>query len=147
MSSGGRSIGDRSVGGSSVTVVRQFSTFVLVGVAAAVVHYGVLIACVEMGWLKPLPATLAGYVAGGIVSYWLNRRHTYESERPHEEAGWRFAVVAGVGFLLTSVFMYLLHDVAGLHYLLAQVLTTGVVLVWSFLAHRIWTFGAAKGSA
>ena len=80
-------------------------------------------------------------MAGGVVSYWLNRRHTYESERPHEEAGWRFAVVAGVGFLLTSVFMYLLHDVAGLHYLLAQVMTTGVVLVWSFAAHKIWTFG------
>ncbi len=125
---------------------RQFSMFVVVGVAAAVVHYGLLIALVEIRGVRPVPATLAGYVAGGVVSYVLNRRHTYRSDRPHEEAGWRFAVVAGVGFVLTSVFMYLLHDLAGLHYLLAQVLTTGVVLVWSFVAHRIWTFGAAKGS-
>jgi putative flippase GtrA len=122
---------------------RQFSMFVVVGVAAAVVHYGVLIALVEMWRIRPVPATLAGYVAGGVVSYALNRRHTYQSDRPHDEAGWRFAVVAGVGFLLTSAFMYLLHDLAGLHYLLAQVVTTGVVLVWSFVAHRLWTFGEA----
>lgn len=124
-----------------MSISRQFSTFVVVGVAAAVVHFGVLIALVELAAIPPVPATLAGYVAGGIVSYILNRRHTYKSDRPHEEAGWRFAVVAGVGFVLTSIFMYLLHDLAGLYYLLAQVLTTGVVLIWSFLAHRVWTFG------
>lgn len=118
--------------------------FVVVGVAAAAVHFGVLIALVELAGIRPVPATLAGYVAGGIVSYALNRRHTYKSDRPHEEAGWRFAVVAGVGFLLTSAFMYLLHDVAGLYYLFAQVLTTGVVLIWSFLAHRLWTFGGRE---
>lgn len=120
--------------------------FVIVGVAAALVHYGLLIALVELRGVAPVPATLAGYVAGGVVSYVLNRRHTYESERPHEEAGWRFAAVAGVGFVLTSIFMYLLHDVAGLHYLVAQVLTTGVVLGWSFLAHRLWTFREGNGS-
>lgn len=129
-----------------MSISRQFAMFIVVGVAAALVHYGVLIALVELRGVAPVPATLAGYVAGGVVSYVLNRRHTYESERPHEEAGWRFAVVAGVGFVLTSIFMYLLHDVAGLHYLAAQVLTTGVVLVWSFGAHRLWTFSEAKGS-
>ncbi len=120
---------------------RQISMFAAVGVAAAIAHYGVLITLVELAHWSAVPATLAGYVAGGIVSYWLNRRHTYESDRPHEEAGWRFAVVAGVGFCLTWVCMYVLHDRLALHYLLAQVLTTGIVLVWSFGAHKFWTFG------
>ena len=93
--------------------------------------------------MAPAPATLAGYVAGGLVSYALNRRHTYASDRPHGEAGWRFTLVAGVGFLMTFASMSLLHDVLGLHYLPAQVLTTGAVLVWSFLAHKLFTFGKA----
>ena len=50
----------------------------------------------------PVPATLAGYVAGGVVSYRLNRRHTYASDRPHAEAGWRFARSRCVGFLITG---------------------------------------------
>jgi putative flippase GtrA len=126
-----------------MTLSRQFFIFVAVGLAAAVAHFGVLIGLVEAGGVAPAPATLAGYVAGGLVSYALNRRHTYASDRPHGEAGWRFTLVAGVGFLMTFASMSLLHDVLGLHYLPAQVLTTGAVLVWSFLAHKLFTFGKA----
>ena len=125
-----------------MSLARQVSAFAVVGVFAAVAHYGALITLVEgFGW-QAVPATLVGYVAGGIVSYLLNRRHTFASDRPHEEAGWRFALVAGIGFCLTWVAMHLLHDRAGMQYLLAQLVTTGVVLVWSFAANKFWTFGA-----
>lgn len=123
-----------------MTLSRQFTSFVVVGLAAAIVHFGALIGLVEAAGWAPEPATLAGYVGGGLVSYALNRRHTYASDRPHAEAGWRFALVAGVGFGLTFVFMWALHRWLGLHYLLAQIATTGAVLVWSFLAHKLWTF-------
>jgi putative flippase GtrA len=130
-----------------VTLSRQFSIFVFVGLFAALAHYGALIGLVEAAGWRPVPATLIGYVAGGVVSYVLNRRHTYASERPHSEAGWRFAVVAGVGFGLTWASMYVLHDMLGAHYLASQLLTTGVVLVWSFAAHRMWTFGHSSAEA
>jgi putative flippase GtrA len=119
---------------------RQILAFAGVGVVAAIVHYGLLVGFVELGGWRAVPATLLGYVGGGIVSYGLNRSMTYRSDRPHEEAGWRFAVVAAVGFGLTYVSMSLLHGGLGLHYIMAQVLTTGLVLVWSFLAHKMWTF-------
>ena len=126
-------------GGMSVS--RQFIIFAAVGVAAMIAHYGALIGLVEgMGW-RPVPATLVGYICGGIVSYLLNRRHTYQSDRPHEEAGWRFALVAAVGFGLTWLFMFALHDKLGLQYLLAQLITTAIVMAWSFLAHKWFTFG------
>ena len=122
------------------TFARQFTAFFGVGVLAAVVHYGVLIGLVESGSLDPVPATLLGYVAGGIVSYLLNRRLTYESERPHREAGWRFAVVAAVGFVLTWAFMLVFTRGLAIPYLPAQLVTTGIVLFWSFVAHKLWTF-------
>lgn len=127
-----------------ITLLRQFGSFFGVGLVAAVAHYGVLIGGVELAHINPVPATLAGYVLGGIVSYILNRRHTYRSDRPHEEAGWRFAIVAGVGFLLTYGLMTLLVDRWQVSYLPAQILTTGLVLVWSFFAHKFWSFGAPK---
>jgi putative flippase GtrA len=121
-------------------LVRQFVAFFGVGVAAAVVHYGLLIGLVEGAGAHPVPATLAGYVAGGLVSYGLNRKHTYGSSRPHREATWRFALVAFVGFLLTWAFMHLFVDWLGGPYLPAQVVTTGIVMLWSFGAHKAWTF-------
>lgn len=124
------------------SVSRQLSAFIGVGLVAAVVHYSVLIGLVELAKAGPVPATLAGYVLGGAVSYALNRRYAFRSERPHAQAAWRFAVVAGVGFGLTWLVMAVLTGAGGVPYLLAQVLTTAIVLVWSFLAHRLWTFDA-----
>ncbi len=122
-------------------LLRQIVAFTGVGVIAAVVHYGLLIGLVEIGGWRAVPATLVGYVGGGIVSYGLNRRHTYQSDRPHEEAGWRFALVAAVGFGLTYGAMHLLVERLHAPYLPAQIATTLVVLVWSFLAHKYWSFG------
>ena len=121
-------------------VLRQFSAFFGVGLAAAIVHYGLLVSLVEGYRMEAVRATLVGYIGGGLVSYVLNRRHTYASDRPHREAGWRFALVALVGFGLTWAFMALFVRVLGAPYLPAQIVTTGIVLVWSFLAHKLWTF-------
>jgi putative flippase GtrA len=128
---------------SSLThLSRQFAAFSGVGVLAAVVHYGLLIALVEAAGWNPVTATLAGYVAGGIMSYGLNRRLTYASDRPHAEATWRFALVALTGFVLTGGLMQMFTGWLGAPYLPAQLATTGVVLFWSFVAHRLWTFAA-----
>ncbi|MCA3634460.1 MAG: GtrA family protein [Methylobacterium sp.] len=124
--------------------LRQVVAFFGVGVIAAIAHYGTLIGLVETGAMAVIPATLVGYGLGGIVSYALNRLMTFEATRSHRQAGWRFAVVAGVGFGLTWLLMSLIHGRWGLPYLAAQVLTTGVVLVWSFLAHKYWSFGEGR---
>ncbi len=128
-------------GSEASGLLRQIAAFAGVGVVAAIVHYGLLIGLVEAAGWRAVPATLVGYVGGGIVSYLLNRTHTYRSDRPHQEAGWRFAVVAGIGFLLTYGVMHGLVERLALPYLPSQIATTLVVLVWSFLAHKHWSFG------
>jgi putative flippase GtrA len=126
---------------SLLRLARQFTTFFGVGLVAAFVHFGVLVGLVENFRIPPVPATLAGYVTAAIVSYILNRRLTYASDRPHAEATWRFAVVAGIGFLLTGGLMALFVCLFGqAYYFPAQIVTTGIVLFWHFLAHKLWTF-------
>lgn len=124
-------------------LARQLSAFALVGLLAAAAHYGALVGLVELAGWRAVPATLVGYVAGGLVSYVLNRSLTFASDRPHQEAGWRFALVAAVGFGLTWGVMHLLVDRLGAPYLPAQLVTTGLVMGWSFIANRLWTFGPA----
>lgn len=119
---------------------RQFARYAAVGLVATAVHYALLIGLVESGGAAPLPATLAGYVAGGLVSYALNRRLTFTGGRPHREAAWRFAAVAASGFAWTGLLMALLVGRLGAPYLPAQAATTLAVLAWGFLANRLWTF-------
>lgn len=122
---------------------RQVSSFLLVGGVATLVQYVVMIGLKELGHVPVLPATLTGYVIGGLVNYALNRRHTFDTDRSHAEAGWRFTLVATFGFFVTWILMRFLTGDLAIPYILAQMFTTGVNLVVNFLAHRLWTFRAA----
>lgn len=123
-----------------VELAHQFLRYASVGVAAFVFHYATLIGLVESETLDPDLAALAGFVVGGIVSYVLNRRFTFDSDRSHGHAGPRFAATAAVGFVMTYFLMHGLTERLGMHYLLAQLVTTGIVLIWTFLGNRFWTF-------
>jgi putative flippase GtrA len=119
---------------------RQLTTFIGVGFLATAVHYALLIALVELGGVPAVAAALAGFTAGGIVSYVFNRRHTFQSDAPHAQAVRRFATVATGGFGLTFASMALLVDFLGFPYLPAQAITSCIVMIWSFAAHRTYTF-------
>ncbi len=123
-----------------IHLFKQFLSFFWIGILAAIVHYSVLIGLVEAANRPVVASTLIGYVGGGLVSYFLNRTHTFRTGRPHVESSWRFVLVAGVGFGLTYGFMQLFVGQFGWPYLLAQLVTTGLVMVWSFAAHKFWTF-------
>ncbi len=123
-----------------MTLPRQLSAYALVGVAASLAHYSVLIALVEGARWAPVPATLIGYVVGGVVSYALNRQHTFSSDRPHAEATWRFALVAFMGFCLTYLLMSFFVARLGAPYLPAQLVTTILIMFVTFFANRLWTF-------
>lgn len=121
-------------------LVGQFTMFALAGLAAAVGHYGTLFALVEAAGTGPVPASLAGFIVGGLISYALNYRFTFKSRKQHHEAGTKFFAVAGVGFILNGALMAVLTGPVRLHYLPAQLATTGIVLLWTFWGNRLWTF-------
>lgn len=111
-----------------------------VGALATVVHYAVLILCVEgLGW-PPGASSPLGACAGAMVAYAGNRRVTFrDTTRPHAEALPRFAGVALVGAAGNGLIVGGLAAL-GVHYLLAQVVATGVVVVATYQINRRWTF-------
>lgn len=124
---------------------RQLLAYVLAGGLTAVAHYGVLVGLVELAQVDPVPATLAGFVVGAVVSYALNRWMTFEATRSHAQAGWRFGLIAAGGFGLTWVLMHLFVTRLGLPYLPMQFVTTGFVMVFSFLGHKFFSFADRAG--
>ena len=121
-------------------LARQFVVFGLVGVAAAVVHFGVLAALVEGGFAGPVPASALGFVLAAAASYAMNRRFTFNATRTHKGAVPRFAAVATGGFLLNALLMEVLAVRLGVFYLVAQVATTLIVMGWNFVGYRLWAF-------
>ena len=119
---------------------KKFLRFVGVGGAATACQYLVLALLVELLDTRAAIASCIGYGAGAAVSYVMNRLWTFKTDLTHAQNLPRFVVMIGIGFLLSFVVMRALVDVAGMNYLLAQALTTGIVMVSNYLLAASWVF-------
>jgi putative flippase GtrA len=121
----------------------ELARFVVVGATATVVHYAILVGLVELGRVALVPATTAGFAGGAVTSYTLNRRVTF-SHQPHYGRGLaKFVAISLVGMAMNAAIVWSL-DRAGLPYLLAQVVATGVCFFWNFTAARLLVFRAPR---
>ena len=123
-----------------INIGKQFVAYAGAGAIGTAAHYLTLILCVELIRLPPLVASSLGAIVGALVNYFLNYKYTFKSDKSHAEAITKFLIVAVAGFCINFLLIWLLVSKAMLNYLLAQVITTGVVLVSNFTANRIWTF-------
>ena len=119
---------------------RQFTRFAACGAVGTLAHYLLLVSLVQGLGSPPVAASSAGFVLGATVNYTLNYRYTFRSSKRHRDAMWKFFLAAFVGASINAALMStLIHDM-NLHYLVSQVLATGTVLVWNFMASRMWAF-------
>jgi putative flippase GtrA len=117
----------------------QFTRFAMAGGAGTAVHYVVLVTLVSLAGSAPGRAAFAGAAIGACVVYLLNRRYTFATSRSHAQALPRFALMAASGAVLNGVLVGLLAS-AGVYFLLAQVLATGLILVINFIVSKLWIF-------
>ena len=101
---------------------------------------------VQMAGVTPVLASAGGFVLGALVNYFLNYRYTFRSNNRHHEAIIKFFTIALVGLVLNTLIISLAIDILSLHYLLAQVIATGLVLIWNFTGNRCWTFREATNA-
>lgn len=123
-----------------MTIQREFPVFVLVGGVATAAHYLLLVILVQVFRAEPTIASTAGFILGAIVNYVLNYRITFRSRRAHVSAVPRFVMVATAGMFLNGFFVAVGVHIVEIHYMLAQVISTALVLSWNFLVNKYWTF-------
>lgn len=117
----------------------RLGRFAAVGAVGTAAHYALLVALVEGLGAASLTGSVAGFGLGAVVNYSLSRLFVFRSDRAHREALPRFFVVALAGLCWNALLMALLTAL-GLHYLVAQILTTALLVLWHYGAHAVWTF-------
>ena len=118
---------------------RHFIRYSTVGAIATVVHYLVLVVCVELGHWPAYAGSGLGAVVGAQVAFAGNRWFTF-AHRGALRASWpRFQATALLGALL-GMAIVALGVRLGLYYLLAQMLATLAGLLLTFAINRGWTF-------
>ena len=121
--------------------------FTLVGAFGTLAHYVLLVILVELLEIDAVIASMAGALLGATINYVLNYRFTFNSRTRHRIALPRFLAVASVGFLINTSLMWVAVSLTNLHYIIGQILTTSLVLLWNFIGNRFWTFEEKNNEA
>ena len=119
--------------------MKAFTRYLIVGGAATLAHWALMAGLVEAAGTMPWLASGIGAVLGAQVAFFGNRRFTFAHTAAIGPAWWRFMGTALLGAVL-GMAVVAAAVALGLHYLLAQALATGLVLLLTFVINRAWTF-------
>lgn len=119
---------------------RRLVHFAAVGLVGTAAHYLLLVTLVEGAGADPVVGSVAGFCLGALVNYGMSHRFVFRSDRAHQEALPRFFAVALSGLAWNTLLMSLFTHVFGWPYLPAQILTTGLLVVWHYAVNALWTF-------
>lgn len=117
-----------------------FIKFLGIGAIATIIQYIIFIVLVEFSSLTVVLASGLGYGISSIFNYLMNYHYTFSSGAKHKVAALKFTLVALVGLSLNSLLMYLLVELFNVHYIISQIMVTGIILVVNFFAHKLWTY-------
>lgn len=119
------------------TTVQAFR-YLFVGGAAFLADWGILYLLVLYG-LHYLAAAAFAFIVGLLVNFFISKKFIFTQDP--EKMG-RFSeflsygVIGLAGLLLTEIFMYLITDVGGLHFMLSKIIVAAIVLMWNFIARK-----------
>lgn len=122
----------------------QFGRFLLVGGTATAVHYLILYGLHGVAGMSALLSSTVGFVVSAIFNFFASYRFTFRSRESMRSAALRYGASLGFGGFLNAAVFWALEGGLRWHYLAAQVVATGVVLVWNFVAGRKLIFRSQR---
>ncbi len=114
-----------------------FVAHVITGAMATGVHYALMWALLRAG-LDPLLASSLGFVAGAVTRFFLSYFHVFSPQTPVPAAAGRFVLVLALQMLLNTGLLAVFMHFLPLWW--AQLLTTAILTVFNYVAHRLWVF-------
>ena len=114
--------------------------YLISGGTAALIHFAVLTTLVEWFATVPLVATSIGFVIGSLVNYLLQYHWTFEADGLHHVMLSRYAAVTLTTMAINNALFWTFTEQFGMHYLLAQLLATGMMVIVNFLINKHYTF-------
>jgi putative flippase GtrA len=126
---------------------RRLARFAVVGLFGTGTYYLALLAMVEWLVFPVMLATSCAFLIVTVQNYVLHYRWTFASTNAHRAAFPRFLIMNAAGFVINWTMMFVVHEVLGVHYLLAQAAAIAAVVVWNLTLSTYWIFNATERAA
>ena len=118
-----------------------FLKFAVVGFSGMLVNFGVTFLFKEKIGLNKYLSNVIGFVVAATTNYFLHHYWTFNSQNTQMGKEYiQFFIVSVVGVTIDTFVVYVLHDKFKVNFYLSKIFSTGVAMVWNFLANLLFTF-------
>lgn len=119
--------------------------FAFTGGVCFVVEFVALTLLVELLHVPVLVATAIAFLISVAVNYVMCIKWVFTGAKDGG-AGVKatFLITSGMGFALNELFMWVLNIVLGIHYMIAKVISTLLVMIWNYFTKRMVLKGKTK---
>lgn len=118
----------------------SFLRFAVVGLGNTLVGYAVILFLHYGLGAAPVASNIGGYAVGALLSYGLNRRFTFASQRAHLQALPRFCLVVAACFAINLLVLKICVALFSWPVALAQALAIGAYTLCFYIASRSLVF-------
>jgi putative flippase GtrA len=128
----------------------EFIRYLVVGGTAFIVDYGLFyltknFVFTDLGDVGVYLATALGFIAGLIYNYVLSIHFVFNSAKARHKgrtmgAFMLFVLIGIIGLLMSEGGMYLFYGIVNIHYMIAKILVSGIVLIWNYVARKLLIF-------
>lgn len=120
----------------------SFVKYLLVGVINTIFGFSIIFLLMFLG-VMPEVANFLGYFCGFILSYFLNKRFTFESKNSHKRDFWRFFIAMVGAYLVNFIALIVAHRIFGIDKYAAQVIAGICYTISGYIFSRFFAFKRA----
>ncbi len=116
--------------------------YVVAGLTGAGTQIGLLYIFTDLLNVWYIYSSVIAFVSAIVVSFLLQKFWTFKdkaTDNIHHQA-FKYLITAVSGLLINTVLMYVLVDLFGLWYILAQIIIGAVIMVFNFLMYKLFVF-------
>ncbi|MGB2885154.1 MAG: glycosyltransferase family 2 protein, partial [Dehalococcoidia bacterium] len=132
--------------------IKRFIKFCIVGASGFCVNLGLLAIFVEVVGMHKVWAQIPSYQISILTNFMFNDFWTFSDRRTPGLKSFliravKFNMVSQVGWGINISVYYVALNVAGIYYIVSQIIAIAVAMMWNFFSNLIWTWRQKQGEA
>lgn len=121
-------------------LLNQILKFGVVGGLAFIIDYGILIFLTEVFHINYLISTTISFIVSVIFNYIMSIFWVFDvDENKNRTTVFSvFIILSVIGLLLNDLFMWIFVDGISIHYLIAKIIATLLVMIYNFITRKLF---------
>lgn len=121
-------------------LLNQILKFGVVGGLAFIIDYGILIILTEVFHINYLISTTISFIVSVIFNYIMSIFWVFDvDENKNRTTVFSvFIILSVIGLLLNDLFMWVFVDGMSIHYLIAKIIATLLVMIYNFITRKLF---------